>query len=156
MARYEVRYFILPASVTPKESRHLVNQSVIEHLARAGFTPAMQKGAFFIDQASALPLLAKSGDENFDQVVRQSDLFGMLGDKGKAKIAEASRVKTLSSGEVLYRQGVQGTGCSSCWRDCSVRSTLSRVTRSAKVEQIESGRHFGEECVPRGQPVLPP
>lgn len=146
--RYEVRYFILPANVTPKESRHLVNRSVIEHLARAGFTPAMQKERLFIDEASALPLLAKSGDENFDQVVRQSDLFGMLGDKGKAKIAETSRVKTLSSGEVLYRQGVQGDRMFLLLEGLlSSIYTLSGYEGSAKVEQIESGRHFGEECV---------
>ena len=146
--RYEVRYFILPANVTPKESRHLVNQSVIEHLARAGFTPAMQKERLFVDQASVLPLLAKSGDENFDQVVRQSDLFGMLGDKGKARIAETSRVKTLNSGEVLYRQGVQGDRMFLLLEGLlSSIYTLSGYEGSAKVEQIESGRHFGEECV---------
>ncbi|MGY8713591.1 MAG: mechanosensitive ion channel family protein, partial [Verrucomicrobiia bacterium] len=33
--RYEVRFFILPVNISPNESRHIVNKSVIEHLARA-------------------------------------------------------------------------------------------------------------------------
>ena len=72
----------------------------------------------------------------------------MLGDKGKAKIAETSRVKTLNSGEVLYRQGVQGDRMFLLLEGLlSSIYTLSGYEGSAKVEQIESGRHFGEECV---------
>ena len=145
--RYEVRYFILPVNITPKESRHLVNRSVIDHLARAGFTPSTKKERIFVDQASSLPLLSKGKDENFDRVLEQSDLFGILDEKGRAKLAETAGFKKLKVGELLYRQGNQGDRMFLLLEGLlSSVYTLSGY-ESAKVEQIESGRHFGEECV---------
>jgi hypothetical protein len=41
--KYEVRFFILPTGVSPKESRHLVNRRVVEHLASAGISPCYGK-----------------------------------------------------------------------------------------------------------------
>ncbi len=146
--RYEVRYFILPVNITPKESRHLVNRSVIDHLARAGFTPSTKKQRIFVDQASNLPLLAEREGENFDRVVEQSDLFGILDEHGRAKLAETVGFRKLRTGEVLYRQGNQGDRMFLLLEGLlSSIYTLSGYEGSAKVEQIESGRHFGEECV---------
>ena len=146
--RYEVRYFILPVNVTPKESRHLVNKSVIEHLARAGFTPSLQKERIFVDQAASLPLLSPKGEGNFEQVIDNSDLFGILDDKAKAMIRKTFNVRKLRAGEDLYRQGVQGDRMFLLLEGLlSSVYTLSGYEGSAKVEQIESGRHFGEECV---------
>ena len=145
--RYEVRYFILPVNITPKESRHLVNRSVIDHLSRAGFTPSTKKERIFVDQASNLPLLSNGKDENFDRVLEQSDLFGILDEKGRAKLAETAAFKKLKTGELLYRQGNQGDRMFLLLEGLlSSVYTLSGY-ESAKVEQIESGRHFGEECV---------
>ena len=45
--KYEVRFFILPVNISPKESRHIVNKSVFEHLARAGLSPSMEKEMVF-------------------------------------------------------------------------------------------------------------
>ena len=36
--KYEVGFFILPTGVSPKESRHIVNRRVIEHLAKLDYT----------------------------------------------------------------------------------------------------------------------
>ena len=146
--RYEVRYFILPVNITPKESRHLVNKSVIDHLARAGFTPSTRKERVFFDQASNLPLLSKRDDENFDRVLEQSDLFGILDEKGRGKLVETASFKKLKTGEVLYRQGNQGDRMFLLLEGLlSSIYTLSGYEGSAKVEQTESGHHFGEECV---------
>ena len=146
--RYEVRYFILPVNVTPKESRHLVNRSVIDHLARAGFTPSTRKERVFVDQASNLPLLARREDENFDRVVEQSDLFAILDEKGREILSRTSGFKKLQAGEVLYRQGNKGDRMFLLLEGLLTSVyTLSGYEGSAKVEQTESGHHFGEECV---------
>ena len=42
-AEYEVRFFILPAKISPNEARHVVNRSVLEHLIHSGITPAHAK-----------------------------------------------------------------------------------------------------------------
>ena len=146
--RYEVRYFILPVNVTPKESIHLVNKSVVEHLARAGFTPSMHKERIFVDQASSLPLLGGKDMENYDRVIEQSDLYRVLDEPGRRKLLAKVGLKKVWPGEALYRQGTQGDRMFLLLEGLlSSIYTLSGYEGSAKVEQIESGRHFGEECV---------
>ena len=126
----------------------MVNRSVIDHLARAGFTPSTKKQRIFFDQASNLPLLAEREGENFDRVFEHSDLFRILDEKGRGKLAETAGLKKLRAGEVLYRQGNQGDRMFLLLEGLlSSIYTLSGYEGSAKVEQIESGRHFGEECV---------
>ena len=48
--KYEVRFFILPTGVSPKESRHIVNRRVLEHLSRAGVFPAMEKEIVYVER----------------------------------------------------------------------------------------------------------
>ena len=42
-AEYEVRFFILPAEISPNEARHVVNRSVLEHLIVGMLRPAYQE-----------------------------------------------------------------------------------------------------------------
>lgn len=146
--KYEVRFFILPANISPKESRHFVNKSVVEHLARAGLAPAMEKETVFFDAASSLPLVPTFESENFDEVISRSELFGVLSDEDCQALLKDVERKELRAGEFLYRQGnlgdsfyllVEGLLCSSI--------ELSEVESRAKVERVESGIHFGSEAV---------
>ena len=47
---YEVRYFILPANVSPNESKHLAGKAILEHLSRAGLSPSLPKEKVFLEK----------------------------------------------------------------------------------------------------------
>jgi CRP-like cAMP-binding protein len=146
--RYAVRFFILPAQISPKESKHVVNKSVIEHLARAGLTPSMEKEMLYFDTASSLPLIASARDDNFDEVLSRSELFEVLSKEDCLALLKKVKRKDLKAGEFLYRQGnvgdtfyllAEGLLCSSI--------EVSDMEFRAKVERLESGIHFGAEGV---------
>ena len=146
--RYEVRFFILPVNISPNESRHVVNKSVIEHLARAGLTPSMEKETVFFDAASSLPLVSFSKAENFDEAISRSELFEVLSEEDCTILLREVVRKELKAGEFLYRQGnigdsfyllAEGLLCSSI--------ELTDMVNRAKVERLESGVHFGAEGV---------
>ena len=146
--RYEVRFFILPVNISPNESRHIVNKSVIEHLARSGLTPSMEKETVFLDIASSLPNILSSQADNFDEVINRSELFKVLPEEDCSTLLNKVARKDLKAGEVLYRQGnigdslfllVEGLLCSSV--------ELSDDDSKEKIERLESGMHFGSEAV---------
>lgn len=146
--RYEVRFFILPVNISPNESRHVVNKSVIEHLARAGLTPSMEKETVFFDAASSLPLVSFSKAENFDEAISRSELFEVLSEEDCTILLREVVRKELKAGEFLYRQGnigdsfyllAEGLLCSSI--------ELTDMVNREKVERLESGVHFGAEGV---------
>ena len=146
--RYEVRFFILPVNISPNESRHIVNKSVIEHLARAGLNPSMEKETVFFDSASSLPLLSSFKTENFDEVISRSELFEVLSEEDCVTLLKEVVRKEIKAGEFLYRQGnigdsfyllAEGLLCSSI--------ELTDMVNREKVERLESGVHFGAEGV---------
>ncbi len=146
--KYEVRFFILPVHISPKESKHVVNKSIIEHLARAGLSPSMEKEMIFWKDGKNYPLIPSMSEENFDIVLGKSKLFEFLNEEDRELLSRKISVKNLKAGEVLYRQGnvgdsfyflAEGLLCSSI--------ELSEMGSKAKIERLESGTHFGEEGV---------
>ena len=146
--KYQVRFFILPVNISPKESKHIVNKSVIEHLARAGLSPSMEKEMVFWNDSSKYPLIPSTHDASFDEAIDRSKLFDLLQDDDRVALMKNASRKDLKEGEVLYRQGnlgesfyflAEGLLCSSI--------EVSGIGNKAKVERLESGSHFGEEGV---------
>ena len=73
--KYEVRFFILPTGVSPKESRHLVNRRVLEHLSRAGVSPSMEKEIVYVEKNKGK---GKAGDfygGDFTELLQSNPLF---------------------------------------------------------------------------------
>ena len=146
--KYEVRFFILPVNISPKESKHIVNKSIIEHLARAGLSPAMEKEMLFVEHGHKTPSMTSPKDENFDQVIRRSELFEVLEeDDKKALISDLGR-KDLLGGEVLYRQGNLGESIYFLAEGLLSSSIDSPDgENSENVEKFTSGAHFGCEAI---------
>ena len=66
--RYEVRFFILPTGISPKESRHLVNGD------RASFRIRLiypWTSRVFLEKGSSLPLLGSHNDENLARAIER-------------------------------------------------------------------------------------
>lgn len=146
--RYEVRFFILPKGISPKESRHLVNRRVIEHLSESGLTPSMDKERIFLEKGSSLPLLGFPNDENLVLAIERSALCKSLTASEYDDLKTSFYRKDLKAGETLYRQGNRGSTMFLLVEGLlSSLCTIKGFEGEAKVEHVEPGRHFGEECV---------
>ena len=146
--RYEVRFFILPTGMSPKESRHLVNRRVIEHLSESGLTPSMDKERVFLEKGSSLPLLGSHNDENLARAIERSPLSKPLNNNEYNDLRASFYRKDLKAGETLYRQGNRGSTMFLLVEGLlSSLCTIKGFEGEAKVEHVEPGRHFGEECV---------
>ena len=51
-AKIRSKVFHITNWVSPKESRHIVNRRVLEHLSRAGVFPAMEKEIVYVEKGN--------------------------------------------------------------------------------------------------------
>jgi branched-chain amino acid transport system substrate-binding protein len=150
--RYEVRFFILPVNISPNESRHVVNKSIVEHLSRAGVTPSTSKEEVFLSRGSARRQLNLEDGGDRRRILDRSELLRNLNEVEQSVLFSSMTRHDLEAGEVLYRQGASGDSLYLLAEGLlSSFVTLSGLEGKAKVEQIESGRHFGEDSLLTGK-----
>ena len=146
--KYEVRFFILPTGVSPKESRHLVNRRVVEHLASAGISPAMEREIVYLEKDSRLEESDIGKDERIKGTLCTNSLFGKLPETEINHLAGYVKLSEHKAGKSLFRQGNKGTSmfvlmegllCSEVEYQDTLVSTVN--------ESIQPTEHFGEECV---------
>ena len=149
---YEVRFFILPVNISPNESRHTVNKSIVEHLGRAGVTPSASRKEVFLDQGSERHRLNLDDDHDRRRILAEAELLRDLAESDRSDLICSMKRHDLSSGEVLYRQGAAGESLF-LLAEGLLTSFVSVAgdEGEAKVEQIESGRHFGEDSLLTGK-----
>ncbi|MFP6854574.1 MAG: mechanosensitive ion channel family protein [Opitutales bacterium] len=146
--QYEVRFFILPVNISPNESKHLVNKSILEHLVRAGVTPSAMQEEVFLSRHSNRRQLHLEDDDDLREILAGSQLVTDLSDDEKENLFQAMQPLELTAGEVLFRQGTLGDSMY-----LLAEGLLTSYVKmpgqedEAKVEQIESGRHFGEDSL---------
>jgi len=142
-AEYEVRFFILPAHISPNEARHVVNRSVLEHLIHSGITPAHAKEEIFLQRRERRALDA-SLDEDLYQLLTRTELFRKLNAGEFAAVFREMRKRELAEGEELYRQGDPGDSMFICLEGLLASSINVPEQGAVKVEAIRAGQHFGE------------
>ncbi len=150
--RYEVRFFILPVNISPNESKHVVNKSIVEHLARAGVTPSTSKGEISVSHDSGHRQLNLEDDGDLYRILAECELLRDLNEEEGMDLTQAMQRHDLTAGEVLYRQGASGDSIY-LLAEGLLTSYVSMPSDEGetKVEQIESGRHFGEESLFTGK-----
>ena len=146
--KYEVRFFILPSGISPKESRHIVNRRVVEHLARAGVTPAMEKEIVYIEKNNRLEKSNFHGNENIGSVLQSNPLFSTLPQQEINHLTGYLKVCEFSAGENIFRQGNEGA-VMYVLIEGLLHSTVEYdgIKTPALNEQIQPGEHFGEESI---------
>ena len=150
--RYEVRFFILPVNISPNESRHVVNKSIVEHLSRAGITPSTSKEEVFLSRSSERRQLNLEDGGDRRRILNRSELIRNLNEVEQSVLFSSMTRHDLEAGEVLYRQGASGDSLYLLAEGLlSSFVSLSGLDGKAKVEQIESGRHFGEDSLLTGK-----
>ena len=146
---YEVRFFILPRYISPNEARHVVNRSVLEHLAHSGIMPAHSKEEVFLARRERRTLDA-SLDEDLFQLLTRTELFRSLSAKEFKGVFPKMRKRSLAEGEELYRQGTEGQSMFVCLEGLLTSSVAMRGQDDAKVEAYRAGQHFGEGNILNG------
>ncbi|MBO94371.1 MAG: hypothetical protein CMI32_05675 [Opitutales bacterium] len=149
---YEVRFFILPVNISPNESKHFVNKSILEHLARAGVTPSTSKEEILLSQGSGHRQLDLDDDSDLYTILAESELLRDLTEEEGVELVGAMQRHDLTAGEILYQQGAAGDSLY-LLAEGLLTSFISVASEEgeAKVEQIESGRHFGESSLLTGK-----
>jgi len=145
-AEYEVRFFILPAKISPNEARHVVNRSVLEHLIHSGITPAHAKEEIFLQRRERRALDA-SLDEDLYQLLTRTELFRKLNAAEFAAVFREMRKRDLVEGETLYAQGDAGDSMFICVEGLLASAITVRGQGEVKVETLRAGQHFGEGTI---------
>ena len=145
-AEYEVRFFILPAKISPNEARHVVNRSVLEHLIHSGITPAHAKEEIFLQRRERRALDA-SLDEDLYQLLTRTELFRKLNAAEFAAVFREMRKRDLTEGETLYAQGDAGDSMFICVEGLLASTITVRGQGEVKVETLRAGQHFGEGTI---------
>ena len=145
-AEYEVRFFILPAKISPNKARHVVNRSVLEHLIHSGITPAHAKEEIFLQRRERRALDA-SLDEDLYQLLTRTELFRKLNAAEFAAVFREMRKRDLTEGETLYAQGDAGDSMFICVEGLLASAITVRGQGEVKVETLRAGQHFGEGTI---------
>lgn len=140
---YEVRFFILPRHISPNEARHVVNRSVLEHLAHSGIMPSHSKEEVFLARRERR-MLDSSLDEDLYQLLTRTELFRSLSAKEFKEVFPKMRKRNLAEGEELYRQGAEGQSMFVCLEGLLTSSVAVHGEEDVKVEAYRAGQHFGE------------
>ena len=146
--KYEVRFFILPTGVSPKESRHLVNRRVLEHLARSGISPAMEKEIVYIEKSKNEPLKFSNEQEDMQEIIRSNSLFSILSESDINHLSGYFKHRECAAGEKLFRQGNDGQSLFLLVEGL-LHAEIDYAEGAGETlkEHIQPSEHFGEECV---------
>jgi len=142
---YEVRYFILPRHISPNESRHEVNRTVLEHLVHSGIMPAHSKEEVTLTRGKQRTLDA-SLDEDLYQLLTRTELFRSLSAGEFAEVFPQMQKRKLAEGEVLYAQGDGGDSLFVCLEGLLERF-VDDLKGRVKVDTLRAGQHFGVASV---------
>lgn len=146
--KYEVRFFILPTGVSPKESRHLVNSRILESLAKVGIKPAIEKEILYIERTSQATRKPGSSDIDPSALIRSNELFSSLPEEEISHLAGYFSLREIEAGGNLFRQGNDGRSMyilaeGLLHSETSFQEGSGHITQ----EKIQPAEHFGEECV---------
>jgi CRP-like cAMP-binding protein len=146
--KYEVRFFILPTGVSPKESRHLVNRRVLEHLSRAGVSPSMDKEIVYVEKNKGKGKAGGFHGGDFTELLQSNSLFSRLPESEINHLTGYFNAREYRAGENLFRQGNEGTTMYVLVEGL-LRSLVQYegTNNPADYEKIQPAQHFGEECV---------
>ncbi len=144
---FHVRYFILPAHISPNESRDLVNRSVLAHLKRSGISPAKPKEHVYLDKEPPKQL-DTSNNQDIYELLSRTELFNKLSIEELMDVFSGMKRRELRKGDTLYRQGDRGNTMYLLLEGL-LHSTIEiqGSEHPARIESIMAGSHFGEESV---------
>lgn len=154
---YTVRYYARVEQISPGAARHSVTRSLLDHLAKAGITPAYPKEDHF---QRPMPVRVLDYRTQVDRVelLRGIHLFGdNLEDQEFEELARLIRQRTFRNGETLIHQGEAGHSMYILAEGLvhvlvEVGEIADVPAESRRVAQVEPGQVFGEMSLLTGEP----
>ncbi|MDP6942581.1 MAG: mechanosensitive ion channel family protein [Myxococcota bacterium] len=148
---YCIRYWIVPADLSPKRSRHIVVSSVLAHLKNAGLTLAYPKRDLFTAEMPSRQLDASS-EADLRALVGRIELFEHLGDEELALLTETITRRVYSGGDMLIQRGDVGDSMFILVEGLVyVFADVAGDGQEMKVAQIVPGQFFGEMSLLTGE-----
>jgi CRP-like cAMP-binding protein len=121
---------------------------VVEHLASAGISPAMEREIVYLEKDSRLEESDLEIDERVKNVLSTNSLFGQLPETEINHLAGYVKVSEHKAGKSLFRQGNKGTSMFVLMEGLlSSEMEYQDILVSTVNESIQPIEHFGEECV---------
>ena len=148
---YRIRYWVVPADLSPNKSRHIVVTSVLDHLQHAGLTLAYPKRDVFHTEMPQRHLdTASAGD--MKRLLSRTELFRDLEDEDLTRLADGLVRRAFRRGESLIRRGDDGDSMfvlveGLLYVTADVKGDGSEV----RVAQIVPGQFFGEMSLLTGE-----
>jgi len=140
---YELRYFILPKHISPNESLHVVNRTVLDHMLHSGVMPAHSKEEVFLSRGRKRSL-DMSQDKDLYQLLERMELFSGLASGELGNLVPKMEKRCLQEGEVLYRQEDVATSMFVCLEGLLASYVGIRNADPLKTRTISAGHYFGE------------
>jgi small-conductance mechanosensitive channel/CRP-like cAMP-binding protein len=147
---YRVRYWVIPADLSPNKSRHLVIGSILEHLKQAGLTLAYPKRDVFHEPMPQRHLDAGSTDDR-KALLSRVELFEQLSPDELTGLAERIHQRVYRDGDTLIQRGEPGDSMFVLVEGLVYVFAENNGTE-VKVAQIVPGQFFGEMSLLTGEP----
>jgi small-conductance mechanosensitive channel/CRP-like cAMP-binding protein len=154
---YLVRYYADVSKISPPVATHAVTRSLLDHLAKAGITPAYPKEDHF-QKPMPIRVLDYRTQADRIELLRGIHLFGdNLIDQEFDELARLIRQRTFRMGETLIRQGEPGHSMFILAEGLvhvlvEVGEIADVPAEARRVAQIEPGQVFGEMSLLTGEP----
>lgn len=147
---YEIRYFILPEHISPNESQHMVNKTLLDHLIHSGVVPAHAKEEIFLSK-KVNKSLDSSIDSDLYQLLTRTELFRKLqADEFNSLLEKMDKI-TLKQGDSLFKQEDVADSMFVCIEGLLSSDVDGIEVGQIKANSIRAGQHFGEGALLGGQ-----
>ncbi|MGB0591813.1 MAG: cyclic nucleotide-binding domain-containing protein [Myxococcota bacterium] len=148
---YCIRYWTLPAQVSPRKARHVVISSVLGHLKSAGLMLAYPKGDLFTADMPPRQLDANS-ESDLRALVGRIELFSHLADDELALLTATITRRVYDEGDHLIECGALGDSMFILVEGLVyVYADIAGNGEELKVAQIVPGQFFGEMSLLTGE-----
>jgi hypothetical protein len=147
---YHVHYWLRPDVVSPHKGRHLVSESVLQHLSAAGIALAHPKQDLHLGPMRQIEL---DLDRDRSALVRRIALFEGLEDDEVAGIAERMRRCVFEAGDVVIERDADGDSMFFVVEGLlDVLVSVDDAPEPLLVGQMAAGDFFGEMSLLTGAP----
>ena len=140
---YELRYFILPKHISPNESLHVVNRTVLDHLLHSGIMPSHSKEEVFLARGRKRSL-DMSRDKDLRQLLQGMELFSGISEDALGELIPRMEKCSLQEGQVLFRQEDVAASMFVCLEGLLGSYVGIRNAEPLKTRTIRAGQYFGE------------
>jgi small-conductance mechanosensitive channel len=147
---YKVRYWLEPKEVSPRQGRHRVTASILEHLYHAGITLAYPKQDLFL---SRMPSRQLDRGRDRSEIIRRIELFSHVPLEDIRQLAAESHERRFLAGDVIVEKDRPGDSMFVVVEGLlDVCTTAEATQERVKVVEIEPGQFFGEMSLLTGAP----